>query len=187
MFKRRKPRALITQLRGYFWPHIGWQRAAHYYWMRLKRLSGTPHNIAAGFAAGAASSFTPFVGFHFITAFAISFFVRGNYLAAAIGTAVGNPWTFPFIWAWIYHAGTVILGRQNRELPDFSDLSFHQLAHTLGDIFLPMLVGGIPSAIVVWLIFYFPMLRVVAIFQKRRRAALFRKSAKSKHVGETAL
>ena len=29
---------------------------------------------------------------------------------SAIGTAVGNPWTFPFIWAAIYRTGAFILG-----------------------------------------------------------------------------
>jgi uncharacterized protein (DUF2062 family) len=187
MFKRRKPPALLHQLKGYFWPHIGWQRAGHYFWMRLKRLSGTPHSIAAGFASGAAASATPFVGFHFLTGFAIAFFVRGNYLAAAIGTAVGNPWTFPFIWAWTYSLGSRMLGRQNEPAPDWTSLSWPELVDAIGGVFLPMVVGGLPTAAVFWLVFYFPMLRLVRVFQETRRRKWERKRQERQKMAEQAV
>ena len=51
---RRRPLSLLRRLHGWLWPHIGWHRAGRYLVMRLRRLPGTPHSIAVGFATGAA-------------------------------------------------------------------------------------------------------------------------------------
>ena len=72
---------------------------------RLARLPGTPHSIAAGFACGVAMSFTPLVGVHILLALFLSWLIGGSLFSAVIGTIVGNPWTFPFIWLWIYNLG----------------------------------------------------------------------------------
>lgn len=115
MFRRRKNRSLLTKIREFVWPSIGWRRAATYFAHRVRRLPGTPESIAAGLACGVAISFTPFIGFHFLLAALLSWIIGGNLLASAIGTAAGNPWTFPFIWAWIYTAGHWILGTGGAE------------------------------------------------------------------------
>ena len=110
MFRRRQPIPFLRPLRGWLWPHIGWRRR-HYLVKRLTRLPGTPHSIAAGFACGVAISFTPFIGLHtLLSAACCALLVRGNYLAAVVGTLVGNPWTFPFIWLVSYQLGHALLG-----------------------------------------------------------------------------
>ena len=48
------------------WPTIGWKRLLRYWVIRITRLPGSVYSISAGFACGAAISFTPFVGLHFI-------------------------------------------------------------------------------------------------------------------------
>ena len=40
---------------------------------------------------------------------------------------------------------------------------------------LPMLVGGLPTALVVWLVFYFPIRRVVGNYQHHRQARRLRR------------
>ena len=83
--------------------------------IRLKRLQGTPYSIATGFACGVAISFTPFIGFHMILAALTAWLIRGNIIASAIGTIVGNPWTFPFIWLAVfvnYHSRDVFGTRE---------------------------------------------------------------------------
>ena len=94
MFKRRVPRHVLRRLLGLVYPLMGWRRTLQYYRHRALRLPGTPASIARGIACGAAVSFTPFVGLHFILAFAMAWLIGGNLLAAAIGTIVGNPLTF---------------------------------------------------------------------------------------------
>ena len=51
-----------------------------------------------GRAGATAISFTPFIGLHLIGGLLLSFVVRGNYIACAVGTLIGNPATFFFIW-----------------------------------------------------------------------------------------
>ena len=116
MFKRRKPRPALQRLFDAVWPKGGWRRSGTYVAHRLRRLPGTPYRIAAGFASGAAISFTPFIGLHFILAVVLALVLRGNLIAAAIGTVVGNPWTFPIIWLWIYSLGTWLIGNDRNRL-----------------------------------------------------------------------
>ena len=179
MFKRRQPLPLIRRAREIVWPRGGWHRTALYVAHRLGRLPGTPYRVAAGFACGAAISFTPFMGFHFVGAALLALLIRGNVLASAIGTVVGNPWTFPFIWLWTYNLGRWLLGDTgNNQLPD--DLSMHYIFDNFTKVFWPMAVGGLPTALVAWLAFFWPARAVVMQYQKRRRRRLRRRVMKIK-------
>ena len=66
MFQRRNKLSLVQMARNFLWPRIGWHRSTKYVMHRVSRLRGTPYALAAGFACGAAISFTPFVGLHFL-------------------------------------------------------------------------------------------------------------------------
>ena len=148
---------------------MSWGRIARYWTFKLKRLQGSPYAIACGFACGASVSFTPLIGFHFILAAVLAWVLRGNIIASAIGTAVGNPWTFPFIWAGIIWLGTKILGyERGQELPE--ELTVGTIFEQPETVLLPMLVGGMPTALVVWIIFYVPIYRVVGNYQHHRQA-----------------
>ena len=59
-------------------------------------------------AWGVAVSFTPLLGFHLIICYLGTWLMRGNLIAATVGTIVGNPWTFPFIFYLDYKIGTTI-------------------------------------------------------------------------------
>lgn len=177
MFKRREPLPIVHRVRDFVWPRSGWRRASLYVAHRLSRLPGPPYRIAAGFACGAAVSFTPFMGFHFLLAALLSLLVRGNVIASAIGTAVGNPWTFPFIWLWTYSLGQWLLGGSTYyRLPEH--LSMHYIFDHFTDVFWPMAVGGFPTAVVAWIAFFWPSRAVVAHYQRRRRKRLRRKVIK---------
>ena len=156
------------------WPRMGWGRIFRYWTFKLKRLQGSPYAIACGFACGASVSFTPFIGFHFILAAVLAWAMRGNIIASAIGTAIGNPWTFPFIWAGIMWIGTWILGyERGQELP--AELTFGAIFEQPGTVLLPMLVGGLPTGVIVWLLFFFPIRRVVGNYQHHRQARRLRR------------
>jgi uncharacterized protein (DUF2062 family) len=140
-------------------------------------LPGTPTRIAAGFACGVAVSFTPFIGFHFVLAVALAAAMRGNLIASAVGTAVGNPWTFPIIWAWIYSAGRWILGDESVfYLP--VEFSFRYIFDHPWKVLLPMAVGGIPTAMVAWAVAFFPLRTTISEYQRSRRRMLRRKVRK---------
>jgi uncharacterized protein (DUF2062 family) len=169
------------------WPHTGWRRAFVYYVRRLTRLSGTPHNIAAGFACGLAISFTPLVGFHLLLGGLLALIVRGNLLAMVVGTLVGNPWTLPFMWLGGYEVGKLLLGADSlgvAPLSAFQDLigqlaetakeagplvMLKRLAADLRVIGTPVLVGSIPLGLAAGLLTYVPLVRVIAAYQEARR------------------
>jgi uncharacterized protein (DUF2062 family) len=169
IFGRRKRPHFWKRLRETVWPKAGIRRALVYISHRIRRLPGSPYSIAAGFACGVAVSFTPLLGFHFLLGALLAFAIGGNVIASAIGTAIGNPWTFPFIWAAIFWLGRVILGYpEGTALPDELTLSYI-FDHTW-DVFYPMLVGGLPTALAAWLIFFWPCYKAVARYQAHREA-----------------
>ena len=194
MFKRRQPLPTYLRIREFFWPRRGLRRTSVYIAHRLRRLPGTPYRIAAGFACGAAVSFTPFIGFHFVLAMLAALAVRGNIIASAIGTVVGNPWTFPFIWTWLYFSGRWILGVGSGDsLP--VDLTLAYIFDHPWDVLWPMTVSGVPTAILAWLAFFWPARKMVAEYQKARRWRIRRKvirrrqkviAARSKESGQAS-
>ncbi len=198
MFRRRKQLTLGHRILGFVWPEIGWRRAIAYNLHRLGRMPGTAHAIAGGFACGAAMSFTPFVGLHFVLTAALAWSIRANIIAAVIGTAVGNPWTFPFIWAWLYQTGTWMVSGGDMEslkTPAFGEIfgnmleamlsvDIQYLAESAAPVFWPMLVSSLPTGFVVWWVFYLPLKYTIEGYQDRRLHKRIRKM-KSKHESES--
>lgn len=184
MFGRRNKPHIRHRVQNVFWPTIGWRRWGHYMRHRIGRLPGTPYSIAAGFAYGAAISFSPFMGLHIALSAGLAWMTRASMIAAAIGTLVGNPWTFPFIWVWTYELGNLMLGSAAHPLnfSMFLHMTLHQsftfLKGNFWSIFLPMLLGSIPSGIVVWGVFYFPMRNLIARYQHQRLQRQLRRSGK---------
>lgn len=168
MFRRRKQLSFQERIRGYVWPRSGLRRSWRYYVHRLKRLNDTSYSIAAGLACGVALAFTPFVGFHFILAALIAWLIGGNVIASALGTLVGNPWTFPFFFLWTYEVGHWMLGGAAvRHLPE--DITFRFLLDHPMRLFLPMMLGSIPTALAAWVVTFFPARILIDRAQKLRR------------------
>jgi len=181
MFKRRVQRSYWDRARGIIWPQSGWRRAFAYMIHRIKRLPGTPQSIAAGVACGVAASFTPLVGFHFILAALLAWLIGGSIIASAIGTAVGNPWTFPFIWIGIYRLGALILGSDVSEtLPEGFTLTY--IVDNPSAVLLPMAVGAVPAALVAWSVTYWPVLNIVTKYRELRRRRMAKRLAQGKDV-----
>ena len=98
----------------------------------------------------------------------VAWVLRGNILASAFGTAVGNPWTFPFIWLGVYKLGSVILDAGALEpLPESLSISYI-FDHPL-HVLLPMTVGCIPFAVASWLIVYGVARIAVAKYHRAHR------------------
>ena len=186
IFKRRIPADWRETLRISLWPRRSWSRSARYVTKRILRLTGSPHAISAGVAAGVFASFTPFMGFHFLTAFLVAYIVAGNLLAAALGTFFGNPISFPFIWASTYTTGNFILNRTSHpdqenpgdtlgslEVGNFWEggisALFYQLVGIWNPIIKPMLVGAIPVGISVSVVIYVVTRWLAVKFKNRRQ------------------
>ena len=142
------------------------RRFFSYYKLKLARLPASSYAISAGFACGSMVSFTPLLGFHFVLAVVFSYLFRANYIAALIGTIVGNPISFPFIWGLIYKIGVFVVDRSDNDLSP--NINFEIIINQTYDIFIPMLVGGAVLAIPVWLLTYFITYSFVSSFKKAR-------------------
>lgn len=174
MFQRRQSRSRWQKIREALWPSMGAGRLMLYYRHRLGRLQGTPYSIAAGFASGAAVSFTPFIGFHLMSGALLCWLLRGSMLAMALGTLLGNPWTFPLIWIGTYELGQLLLGLDADKAMSsvlarhftLADLAQHPL-----ELLLPMTVGSLVPGVLSWIVsFYF----VRHLVGKHRSARLSR-------------
>ena len=162
------------------YPRKGWWRSVGYVNKRVQRLPDTPERIAFGFACGAFASFTPFFGLHFMLAALLGWLLGGNILAALLGTAVGNPVTFPFIAASALNIGWWILGIDPVE--DAGHLSVSWLWDNLDLIFLPYLVGSIVPGLAMAIACYMLCRPLVAAYQKRRRERLAEHAARRREM-----
>jgi len=172
LFRRRQPETFTQKLRGALWPRRSWRRSLRYLQRRALRLRATPHAIAAGIAAGVFSTFTPFIGFHFIIAFALAWVLRGSLASAALGCLLGNPVTFPIIWASTYELGRYVLAA---ETPDGRAPESIGPALLKGDFaavwtpyIKPMLVGSVPLGAGFAILTYVIVLLMARSFQETR-------------------
>ncbi|MBO6756046.1 MAG: DUF2062 domain-containing protein [Roseibium sp.] len=190
LFRRRQSPSRIQRLRVAVWPRHSWARSTRYFSKRVLRLTATPHAIAIGFAAGAFASFTPFIGLHFLIAFALAYVVGGNLIAAAFGTGVGNPLTFPFIWTITFQVGQMVLrGEAVPSAPanleaEFQAGLFSRSMDTVLPLIKPMLVGAIPLGLATAIICYVIVFKSVEVYQRRRRKKLERKRALENALGQ---
>ena len=181
MFARRTPHTRARWIANFFWPESGLRRFSRYLGHRVARMPGSPWSIAAGFACGAAISMTPLVGLHIALAVLIAWVIGANMVAAAFGTVVGNPWTFPFIWIWTLELGSWIVGSGpgagqvdfaalfGSLLEDILSLDMSRFYETSWPVLKPMLVGGGVMAVLTWLATCFLLLRLIRTYQERRK------------------
>jgi len=136
---------------------------------RVWRLKATPHAISLGFAAGVFASFTPFMGAHFVIGGVLAWMMRGSILASALGTFVGNPLTFPFIWLAAYNLGNWVLGEMGtaREI-DLTMNMFHDSLDHLLPLIKPMTIGGVPLGIMAGSISYFLIRRATDAYHAKK-------------------
>ncbi len=204
MFRRRDPRSYSRAAREALWPRGGWTRAVTYMKHRLRRLPDPPEVVARGVAAGIFASFTPFYGLHFIVAALLARAVRGNVIAALLGTFFGNPLTYlPIAYAALTTGHFLLarggLAQMEAEGPRsifgrFSDAgedlwhnvvaiftpdvaAWDGLAAFWDSVFLPYLVGGVLPGLACAVMGYWLCLPAIAAYQKARRSKLAAKLA----------
>nr|WP_256449480.1 DUF2062 domain-containing protein [Paracoccus sp. Z118] len=193
VFKRR-PRSYGQIVSDSVWPRGGWSRAAIYLAHRVRRLPDQPQRIGRGLGAGTFVNFTPFFGAHVLLAVAIAGFIRGNLLAAVLGTFFGNPVTMPLIAVLSVSLGRWMLGVEGTMSPGailgeftaaggqlwqnilaiFTDAPVHwdRLAAFYDSIFLPYLVGGFIPGIIAGVTVHQIAVPVIRAYHKRRAAKM---------------
>lgn len=185
MFGRRSKLRRKAQIRQWLWPEGGLRRSGQYMIHRLARTKASPYSLAAGFACGAAVSFTPLVGFHFVAAGLLALCMRASVIASAVGTIVGNPWTFPFIWFATYETGRWLgfggyvdgeridfVSRFQRACDAAWSFDIPGVASAAGPILKPMMAGGGIMGVVVWLLFFLLLFPVIGAYKRTREVRL---------------
>jgi uncharacterized protein len=135
-------------------------------------------------------SFNPMLGFHLIMAAIICWVIGGSFLAAAIGTLIGNPIMSPFMMLGNYHMGMLLIGEHIRDEfvydgPKLTSAFFFanpigmidELWAVLAPVFLPMMLGSIVLGLAVAVPAYFAVRAAAVAHQRRRRSRLRAKAA----------
>ncbi len=203
VFKRRDKLHWGETLRSYVLPRAGWRRTLVYLGHRLRRIPDSPTRIARGVALGIFTSFSPLFGFHIILALLLAKVLRGNLIAALAGTAIGNPFTFPFIIGGALKIGNFILGRNSadhdlgqvvhafrdvfralwesfRALLGQGDFKPLGLSNFFSEVMLPYIIGGTLLGLIFAFAGFYITKPIILTYQKLRRKNLAKK-AKKKH------
>lgn len=200
MFKRSKPRSYGQMASELVYPRGGFRRSLAYLWLRIRRLPDQPQRIARGLAAGVFLSFSPLHGFHFIVAALVSLAIRGNVLAAFIGTFAGNPLTTPFIALASVGLGRTLLGKPGdmspqvifREFAHATAEIWHNVVSAIGpgptswsglsefwnEIFLPYAAGGAALGGIAAVATYALTIPVVRRYHRRKALAMAKRIAR---------
>jgi uncharacterized protein len=173
LFRRRETESFLERMRVHMWPRRSWGRSGRYVVYRLRRLSATPHAIALGFAAGAFTAATPYLGTHMAMAALLAWAIGGSIIASLLGTFFGNPLTYPFIWFATYKVGNILLGAHGaKKQIDLSSGIFQNSLDRLWPILKPMTLGCIPVGLGIAALSYVLVRPMVEVYQHRRRREL---------------
>ena len=195
IFKRRDPKPTLRAIVEFLWPRGGWTRAFHYVKHRMRRLPDSPERISRGIWAGVFTSFTPFYGLHFLVAFLLARLMKGNILAALMGTFFGNPLTYVPIGVASLQTGYFLLGTDMSEGVErsfggkFADAGsdlWHNFIAMFSDaradwtgwavfwdqVFYPYLIGGIIPGMICASVSYYLMVPLIRAYQKRRKGMI---------------
>ncbi len=116
--------------------------------MRIYRIRDFPESVSIGLAWGISISFTPLLGLHLIICYLGTIAMRGNIIAATVGSVVGNPWTFPFFFYVAYKIGIIFFYSPL----DHYEFKISFLIENFNELFFPTLLGSLPIAIIIWFI-----------------------------------
>ena len=119
--------------------------------LKIYRIRDFPEAVAIGLSWGAAVSFTPLLGFHLIICYLGTWFMRGNLIAATVGTIIGNPWTFPIFFYVDYKIGLLFF---EEKLNNY-EFKVQFFINNFEDLFYPTLLGSLPLAFIIWFITYY--------------------------------
>lgn len=141
-----------------------WRRRLRIVIRRLKRVHGTPHEVALGFSVAAFWSILPTPALSIIFGFAMAAIVRMSKISLTIGFATFNPLVCVFlIYPWALPLGRIIteavpaLAFEN--LKRFQWLAENGVALTLGSAIAGLIVGTIS---------YFVLRRAIVLYRQRK-------------------
>jgi uncharacterized protein len=159
------------------------QRQIRYYYLRLIRLRGDPHDLALGMALGVFSGMMPTLPFHTVMAVALAIFFKASKITAALGTWVSNPLNWCILYYLNYKLGAFLLriDEQNGLVASVmaairndgeSMVVMDQIFGAGGLAIAAFLVGGLIMGVVSGIPSYFIFLKVfkyIRVWRETRR------------------
>ena len=115
-----------------------------------------PHRLALAFSAGVFIAFSPWLGLHIVSAFALSWLFRLNKVVVVTASLVNNPWTIVPMYAFCLWLGIQITGG-TVAMPEIAwdRLGFRDLFSVLKPFLWPFIAGTIVTGTVMAVISYF--------------------------------
>jgi hypothetical protein len=200
VFKRAKPLGWGAWLLALIYPRGGFVRATRYVMHRMSRLPDDPYRVARGVFAGCFVGFLPLPGLQFLAAWGAALLMRGNILAALLGTFNTNPITTPFFAVFSLSFGHWILGIEaplsargigrafanagedlwRNFMAIFTDdkMQWDGLLRFWHDIYVPYFIGAFIAGFVLSVIAYYLTIPIVRAYQKARAAKAEERSEK---------
>ncbi len=200
VFKRAKPLGWGAWLLEMVYPRGGFVRATRYVMHRMSRLPDDPYRVARGVFAGFWVGFLPLPGLQFLAAWIAAKLMRGNILAALLGTFNTNPVTTPFFAVFALSFGHWILGIEAPLSARGIGHAFARAGHDLWrnflaifnedkmqwdgllrfwqDIYVPYFIGALIAGFVISAVAYYLTIPIVQAYQKARAAKADERSEK---------
>ncbi|MGH9317569.1 MAG: DUF2062 domain-containing protein [Thermoanaerobaculia bacterium] len=179
---------------------LRWRRRFRVLVLDLLGREESPERVAAAIALGIGIGFSPLIGLHIWIALGLALLFRLNTIDAALGSLVGNFWTWPPVFHFGYRLGRLLLGSPHRSMPrlNWTPLLQQDMTWVLHPIrtahevfgphaFLPrlcaFLLGTTILAVLIGLGTYFVARSVLALYHHRhpRIAARAARSRRHKH------
>jgi len=86
------------------------KRRVKYYYLKLLRLKGDPHDLAMGMALGVFAGTLPALPFQSALAIALALLFRASKITALLGTWISNPLNWYFLYFYSYKIGAGLMG-----------------------------------------------------------------------------
>ncbi len=141
-----------------------------YGYLRVVRIQAPAESIANGLAAGVFAGAMPFLSLQMVIAIALAFILRGNPLAAALGTWWTNPFNWAIVFPLFYMLGKVFVPGEvvSLSMNDLTSLGFLDLLRQGWKWLLITTLGGCIVGIPMAIFTYFLTVRGVRAYHVRR-------------------
>ena len=149
---------------------MDYRRQLRYYFLRLMRLKGAPHELALGITLGIFVGMMPIMPFQTALAVTLALFFKGSKITAILGTWVSNPLNWYFLYYFSFKIGAFILGlsEENRIFLSVMEsinnneeilVILGKFAHAGGAIIFAFLIGGFVMGVAAAIPSYFFFIR----------------------------
>ena len=154
-------------------------RSIKYYYLRIRRLRGSPQQLAMGIAVGVFVGSLPIIPFQTAVAVGLALCLGCSKLTAALGTWISNPLDWYFLYYYSYKIGAGIIGLPEHKAL-FTELltsvqhghSFFQVAEKIlgmgGLVAFAFVLGGVLIGLALSPLAYLVFLVLFKRFQRKR-------------------